>query len=182
MTPIITSTPMNWARMVSVDLLPMGVTATPNTGPTAMFGTGSCTPATAYSGSICINPATTETICANATAFGNSISADCLQHLHGATAQHRGPGHYPCFRYLCQSDEHHNRRLNVGSLDPLLLHQEGQQLHTAPSIHATSPHRYGSDRHSDNLCQCHVSQLSAEQHHLQSLRFGETWRSRVQLR
>lgn len=37
-------------------------------------GTGTCTPATAYSGSIYISPTTTETICANATALGDTIS------------------------------------------------------------------------------------------------------------
>ena len=37
-------------------------------------GTGTCTPSTAYSGSIYINPTSTETICANATASGHSPS------------------------------------------------------------------------------------------------------------
>jgi hypothetical protein len=39
------------------------------------IGTGTCTPATPYTASIYINPATTETICANATAPGDTISA-----------------------------------------------------------------------------------------------------------
>jgi hypothetical protein len=38
-------------------------------------GTGTCTPSTAYSGSIYIDPTSTETICANATASGYSQSA-----------------------------------------------------------------------------------------------------------
>lgn len=47
-------------------------------------GTGTCTPATAYTGSIYVNPATTETICANATASGDSTSATVCSYYTAA--------------------------------------------------------------------------------------------------
>ena len=49
-------------------------------------GTGTCTPATAYTGSIYVDPATTETICADATAPGDTVSATACNDYRNATA------------------------------------------------------------------------------------------------
>jgi hypothetical protein len=54
-------------------------------------GSGTCTPATAYSGTIYINPATKETICANATASGDSTSATACNYYTKATGQTATP-------------------------------------------------------------------------------------------
>lgn len=54
-------------------------------------GTGTCTPATAYSGSIYINPASKETICANATASGYTASATACNYYTKATGQTATP-------------------------------------------------------------------------------------------
>ncbi len=71
-TPVITLATGRYA-------MPTSTTISDSTSGSAIewcyVGTDTCTPATAYSGSIYINPATTATICANATAFGDSISA-----------------------------------------------------------------------------------------------------------
>ncbi|HTV16064.1 MAG TPA: chitobiase/beta-hexosaminidase C-terminal domain-containing protein [Acidobacteriaceae bacterium] len=49
-------------------------------------GAGTCTPNTAYSGSIYVDPATTETICADATASGYQASAARCNYYTTATA------------------------------------------------------------------------------------------------
>lgn len=54
-------------------------------------GTGTCTPSTAYSGSIYISPASTETICANATASGYTVSATACNYYTKATGQTATP-------------------------------------------------------------------------------------------
>lgn len=47
-------------------------------------GVGACTPATAYTGAIYVDPATTETICANATASGYAVSATACSYYTNA--------------------------------------------------------------------------------------------------
>jgi Chitobiase/beta-hexosaminidase C-terminal domain len=54
-------------------------------------GTGTCTPATAYTGSIYVDPATTETICANATASGYSASSTVCNYYTAAEGQTATP-------------------------------------------------------------------------------------------
>ena len=54
-------------------------------------GTGACVPATAYTGSIYVNPATTESICANATASGDSTSSTVCAYYTAAPAQTATP-------------------------------------------------------------------------------------------
>lgn len=49
-------------------------------------GVGTCTPSTAYSGTIYVDPATTETICANATASGYSQSATACNYYTNAAS------------------------------------------------------------------------------------------------
>ena len=47
-------------------------------------GTGTCTPATAYTSSIYLNPASTVTICANATAAASGVSATTCNYYTAA--------------------------------------------------------------------------------------------------
>ena len=60
-------------------VMPTSTTITDSTPGAAIAwcytGTGTCVPATPYSGSIYVNPATTESICANATAPGDTTSS-----------------------------------------------------------------------------------------------------------
>jgi hypothetical protein len=49
-------------------------------------GVGTCTPATVYTGAIYVDPATTETICANATASGETQSGTVCNYYRNATA------------------------------------------------------------------------------------------------
>ena len=73
-TPVITLATGTYA-------MPTSTTITDSTPGAAIewcyAGTGTCTPATAYTGSIYVNPATTETICANATASGDTSATTC---------------------------------------------------------------------------------------------------------
>lgn len=48
--------------------------------------TGTCTPATSYAGAININPAATETVCANATISGVTSTTACVSYLNGGAA------------------------------------------------------------------------------------------------
>jgi hypothetical protein len=52
---------------------------------------GSCTPNTSYTAAIYLNPATTETICANATASGDSVSSTVCHEYTRADAQTATP-------------------------------------------------------------------------------------------
>lgn len=71
-TPVITLATGTYAMPTSTTI----TDATPGASIAWCYvGTGTCTPATAYSGSIYVDPATTETICANATASGDTVSA-----------------------------------------------------------------------------------------------------------
>jgi hypothetical protein len=70
--------------------MPQSTTITDSTSGASILwcyiASGTCTPATAYSGSIYIDPATIETICANATATGYSQSATaCNTYTNGTT-------------------------------------------------------------------------------------------------
>ena len=76
-------------------VMPTNTTITDSTPGAAIkwcyTGSGTCTPATAYSGTIYINPATKETICANATASGDSTSATACNYYTAATGQTTTP-------------------------------------------------------------------------------------------
>jgi hypothetical protein len=68
--------------------MPQNTTITDSTSGASILwcytGTGTCTPATAYTGTIYVDPATTETICANATASGYAKSATvCNYYTNG---------------------------------------------------------------------------------------------------
>ena len=71
-TPVITLATGTYA-------MPTSTTITDSTAGASIewcyTGTGTCAPAAAYTGSVYVNPATTETICANATAPGDTLSA-----------------------------------------------------------------------------------------------------------
>lgn len=71
-TPVITLATGTYAMPTSTTI----TDATPGAAIAWCYtGTGTCTPATAYTGSIYVDPATTETICANATASPDTTSA-----------------------------------------------------------------------------------------------------------
>jgi Chitobiase/beta-hexosaminidase C-terminal domain len=59
-------------------------------------GVGTCTPATAYTGAIYVDPATTETICADATATGDAQSATtCVYYTNAGSAPAATPAISP---------------------------------------------------------------------------------------
>lgn len=73
-TPVITLPAGTYAMPISTTI----TDSTPGASIAWCYtGTGTCTPATTYTGFIYINPATTETICASATAGGDTSATAC---------------------------------------------------------------------------------------------------------
>lgn len=87
-TPVITLASGTYA-------MPTSTTITDSTTGSSILwcyvATGTCTPGTAYTAAIYLNPATTETICANATASGYSGSATVCNEYTRAEAQTSTP-------------------------------------------------------------------------------------------
>jgi hypothetical protein len=87
-TPVITLASGSYA-------MPTSTTITDSTSGASILwcyvATGSCTPGTAYTASIYLNPASTETICANATASGYSGSSTVCHEYTRAEAQTATP-------------------------------------------------------------------------------------------